>query len=109
DDQLGDASRDAVIDEIAADRAHLSAIEGLDPAALSPEVRFDSDLGLHHLRLSIFSADVIRTWERRSSGASSVGDALFPIFARDYAPLPERLEAISARLEAVPEYLLAHR
>ena len=31
-----------------------------------------------------------------------VGDALFVIFARDFAPLAERLDAIAGRLEAVP-------
>ena len=33
------------------------------------------------------------------TGASALGDALFPLFTRDFAPLPERLAAIAARLE----------
>ena len=109
DDQLGDPSRDAVRAEIEADRRHLAAIEALDPAALSPEARFERDLELHHLRLSLFNADTVRTWERRSTGATAVGDALFPLFARDYAPLNDRLETIAGRLEGVPAYLIAHR
>jgi uncharacterized protein (DUF885 family) len=39
----------------------------------------------------------------------SVGDALFAIFARDFAPLPERLASITARLEAAPRHLEEHR
>jgi uncharacterized protein (DUF885 family) len=109
DDRLGDASRDAALDEIERDSRHLAVIEGLDPGGLSPEVRFERDLELHHLRLSLFSADVVRTWERRQTGASAVGDALFPLFARDFAPLNERLETIARRLEAVPESLVGHR
>jgi uncharacterized protein (DUF885 family) len=109
DDQLGDPSRDVVLDEIEADRRHLAAIEALETAALSPEARFERDLELHHLRLSLFSADVVRSWERHSTGASAVGDAIFPLFARDYAPLNERLEAIARRLAAAPAYLAAHR
>ena len=34
-----------------------------------------------------------------------LGDGLFLLFARDHAPLPERLTAIAGRLEAVPTYL----
>ena len=109
DDQLGDPSRDAALDEIETERRHLAAIEALDTAALSSEARFERDLELHHLRLSLFNGDVVRSWERHATGASAVGDALFPLFARDYAPLKERLEAITGRLESVPAYLLAHR
>jgi uncharacterized protein (DUF885 family) len=109
DDQLGDPSRDAALDEIESDRRHLDAVEALDTAALSPEARFERDLELHHVRLSLFNDDVVRSWERHATGATAVGDALFPLFARDYAPLDERLAAITARLDGVPAYLAAHR
>jgi uncharacterized protein (DUF885 family) len=105
DDELGDGGREALLDELAADRAHLTAIEGLDPAALSPMVRFERDLELHGIRREILDADVIRIWERRSFALDTVGDGLFLLFARDHAPLAERLEAITGRLEAVPDFL----
>ena len=41
---------------------------------------------------ALFRAEAIRTWERRATGASALGDALFLLFARDFAPLPERLD-----------------
>ncbi len=109
DNELGDPTRDAALAEIEAEHRHLAAIEALDVAGLSPEARFERDLELHHVRLSVFTADAIRTWERRSTGASALGDALFPLFARDYAPLNERLDSIAGRLEAVPASLVAHR
>ena len=34
----------------------------------------------------------IRVWERRSTAIDAVGDALFRVFARDFAPLAERLD-----------------
>ncbi len=105
DDELGDGGREALLGELAADRAHLTAIEGLDPAALSPMVRFERDLELHGIRREILDADVIRIWERRSFALDTVGDGLFLLFARDHAPLAERLEAITGRLEAVPDFL----
>jgi uncharacterized protein (DUF885 family) len=109
DDRLGDPSREHVLGDIAADRAHLATIDALDPAGLSPEARFERDLELHHVRLELYRADSVRTWERRSTGASAVGDSLFALFTRDFAPLPERLAAIAARLEAAPRFLAAYR
>ena len=84
--------------EIAADKVHLAAIEALDPAGLSGAARFERDLELHNVRLGLFESDEVRRWERRSSGASELGDAVFLLFARGSAPLAERLERIADRL-----------
>jgi uncharacterized protein (DUF885 family) len=105
DDLLGDGSREAVLAELAADREHLAAVEAIDAVALSAEARFERELELHNVRRAIFDADVLRLWERRSFALDTVGDSLFLLFARDHAPLPERLDAIAGRLEAVATYL----
>jgi uncharacterized protein (DUF885 family) len=105
DDQLGDGTRDAVLAELAADKAHLAAVEALDPAGLSTTGRLERDLEIHNVRRSIFDSEVIRTWERRSTALDTVGDGLFLTFAQDFAPLAERLNSIAGRLEAVPAYL----
>jgi uncharacterized protein (DUF885 family) len=109
DDRLGDPSREHVLADVAADRAHLGAVEELDPAGLSAEARFERDLELHHVRLALYRAETVRTWERRSTGASALGDSLFALFTRDFAPLPERLASIAARLEAAPGFLAGYR
>jgi uncharacterized protein (DUF885 family) len=105
DHELGDGGREAVLDELAADQAHLTAVEAIDPAGLSPTARFERDLELHNVRRAIFDADILRIWERRSLALDTVGDGLFLLFARDHAPLAERLEAITGRLEDVPGHL----
>jgi uncharacterized protein (DUF885 family) len=105
DDRLGDGSRDAVLAELAAERDHLTKLEALDPGSLSTTARFERDLEIHNVRRAIFDADVVRTWERRSTALDTVGDALFLIFAQDFAPLEERLALIAGRLEAIPSYL----
>lgn len=109
DNRLGDPSREQVLGDIAADKAHVAAIEAIDPDGLSAEARFERDLELHHVRLAIYGAETVRTWERRSTGASALADALFTLFTRDYAPLPVRLAAVAARLEAAPRFLAGHR
>lgn len=109
DSRLGDASRDALEGQIAAERAHRDAVEGIDEAGLSPSARFERDLELHNVRLGLFELDEMRTWERRPTAAGDVGDAVFLLFARGAAPLSERLERIADRLEGVPAYLDASR
>jgi uncharacterized protein (DUF885 family) len=105
DDRLGDGGRETILADIAADREHLAAIQGLDDDALSSPVRFERDLEVHNVRRSIFEADELRIWERRSLALDTVGDGLFLLFARDHAPLAERLDAITSRLEGVPTHL----
>jgi uncharacterized protein (DUF885 family) len=109
DHRLGDPSRDAVMTEIAAERAHLAAVEALDPAGLSSAARFERDLELHNLRLELFDLDEVRRWERRPSAAADLGDAVFLLFARGSAPLAQRIERIADRLEAAPAYIEASR
>ena len=105
DDELGDGGRETILAELAADREHLTAVESLDPAGLSEPARFERDLEMHNLRRSIFETGELRIWERRSLALDSVGDGVFLLFVRDHAPLAERLEAITGRLEATPRHL----
>lgn len=105
DGRLDDGTRDALIQDIADEHKLLSDLEALDPTGLSESVRFERDLAIHNARRSLFDAEVHRVWERRSTAMDGVGDGLFAIFARDYAPLPERLASLTSRLEAVPAFL----
>ncbi len=104
DDQLGDGGREAVLAELAAERAHLAAGRGAStPPASRRRPGFERDLELHNVRRAIFDTDVLRIWERRSFALDTIGDGLFLLFARDHAPLAERLTAIAGRLEGVPQ------
>jgi len=109
DHRLGDGSRDAVLAELEADKAHLGMIESLDPTKLSPDAQFERELEIHNVRRAVFDTEEVRIWERRSLALDTIGDALFLLFARDHAPLSERLQAIAGRLEAVPAYLAQAR
>jgi len=105
DRRLGEATRDGVLADIQDERRHLAALEALRDEDLSADGRFERDLEIHTTRRTIFDMEEIRTWERRSTALDVIGDALFLIFAQDFAPLDERLDAIASRLEAIPAYL----
>ena len=54
---------------------------------LSPDRALDRDLVIHEARLAIHQLSERRDWAGSSRGAEHIGNALFPIFTRDYAPL----------------------
>jgi uncharacterized protein (DUF885 family) len=61
------------------------------------------------LRRELFDLEEQRLWARRSTAMDGIGDPLFALFARDFAPLNERLVSLTARMEAIPRYLAEHQ
>jgi uncharacterized protein (DUF885 family) len=109
DHELSAASREAIEERVAALRATIDEMGRFDAGELSSERSLDRDLVVHEARLRIHELTERRSWAGRSGAAEDIGDALFPLFTRDYAPLPERLEAIAARLGEAPRYLAETR
>ncbi|MDQ3880110.1 MAG: DUF885 domain-containing protein [Chloroflexota bacterium] len=109
DGELGAASRDAVDEELDFVRATTREVDGVPAGELTPDRGLDRELLLHDGRLRELELAHCRTWAGRSGAAEAIGDALFPLFTRDFAPLPERLESIRSRLDAVPRYLTEAR
>lgn len=105
DGELADLSRAAKEADIGTERRFLAELERVDAATLSEPDAFERDLALHGSRLRLFSAEVQRGWERRASAADEIGDGLFLLLARDFAPIEQRLESMTSRLEKVPAAL----
>jgi uncharacterized protein (DUF885 family) len=99
DGHLGDLSPEGVEAAAAETRAYIADLEALDDAGLSPAAHFERELALWAARKDRFTTEEIRAWERRPTAVDELGDGLFALFARDFAPLPDRLEAITGRLE----------
>jgi uncharacterized protein (DUF885 family) len=109
DHRLPDLSREAYLDGAAAEARFETALETIDPASLSPANAFEREIALLATRRHRFDAEVHRAWERRARASDEVGDALFLLFARPFAPLAERLEAITERLVAAPGAMVSVR
>ena len=92
DGELSSGGRDAVDDEIAFYRRTIDELSGIDPGELSAERALDRDLAIHQARLGLYWLSEYHPWSGSSDGASHVGEALFPLFTRDFAPLRDRLE-----------------
>src|SRR6185503_16815087 len=109
DHQLSSGTREHVEEQVAFHRAAVDEMERFPIDDLSADRALDRELVMHEGRLAIHQLTERRQWAGSTRGADHVGNALFPIFTRDYAPLPERLEAIAGRLEAGPQYLAETR
>ena len=105
DGEMPDGSRKRYLDEIESTRRYLSEFEGFDSSGLPPDKVIDRDLAVHGLELRLFEDETLRTWEAMPDAVNTVGDALFPLFTKDFAPFERRLLSIAERLEASPKFL----
>jgi uncharacterized protein (DUF885 family) len=105
DERLGSRTRAAIEERIAGSRRYLADLQALDDGALSAEAAFEREIAVLGARRAVFDDEVQRQWEQRASAIDDVGDGIFILFARDFAPLERRLEAITARLEDSPRLL----
>src|SRR6266540_1917825 len=96
---------EAELEERSHVKGFLRRLEGIDRKTLSPSKRVDYGVLRNSFRLWIFESDELAIWQAMPNAASGIGDSLFPLFMREFAPLPQRLESISARLEKSPAFL----
>jgi uncharacterized protein (DUF885 family) len=105
DAQLSRGGRDAIDEEVEFFRRTIDDLSSIDADELTPDRQLDRDLAIHQARLGHFWLDEYRTWQGSSEAAGHIGESLFPLFSRDFAPLADRLESIAGRLERAPEFL----
>jgi hypothetical protein len=84
----------------------LARLRRFDPESLSPAVRADRALLQNAFEFQRWELTEYRAWAWNPS-LYTVAEAFELVLAANYAPLEERLRAISKRLEAVPAYYAA--
>ena len=109
---LGDHRFDAELDDLSAagrtralewNKALLADLGGIDRAALGRENQVDAAVLENQLRYSIWTEEKYRDWSWDPTLYTQLaGQSLYGLLAREYAPLPERLRAVTARLEQLP-------
>ncbi len=105
DHELSSGSREQVDREVVFLRSSIIELERFSGGELSADRHLDRDLALHQARLRLFTLTERRPWAGRSDAAEYIGDAIFPLFSRDFAPLEDRFESIAARLEQAPRFI----
>src|SRR3989454_7252056 len=105
DHRLPNGTYDAELEERGRVKEFLRRVEAIDRKGLSAGKRVDWGNLRNAFRLWIFESEEIGTWQSMPRGAQTVGDSLFPLFMRSFAPLPRRLESITGRLERSPGFM----
>jgi len=109
DGLLPEAGAEAVDREIAGLREMRDAFQSLPERELSLDERLDRELALHMAGIQLFMLEDVRRWRLGCDLAMMIGDSLFMLFVRDFAPLNVRVESMISRLRAVPAYLMSGR
>ncbi len=88
----------------------LASLERIDHSQLSRANQVDAKLLDNALRSDIWRTETLQGWAWNPLGYQSVaGGALYSLMAREFAPLPERLESATARMEQIPRLLAQAR
>jgi uncharacterized protein (DUF885 family) len=105
DDLMPDGSRAALDDKIEFNKRYRDRFEGFDPKGLPDDKAISRDAALYLLDLNLFYMEELRFWEKMPTAPDVVGDAIYLIYAKDYAPVKDRLRSITRRLESSPKYI----
>ncbi len=105
DHLLPDGSRDAHLRDIEKIKEFRTKTEAIDESKLSPQKRIEREAVLHMMNMGLYMSEVYRQWESKPTGIDTLGASLFRLYAREFAPLEERLESITSRIQALPRFL----
>jgi uncharacterized protein (DUF885 family) len=84
-------------------RHWISDLTAIPEADLDRDARIDRDLLVEELGGRVFAEERLDepAWDAMA-WVYLLGDGIFPLLAREFAPLPDRLASVTARLDGVP-------
>jgi len=113
---LGEHNFDGLLPEIGADaverniafmRELRNAFSSLPENDLSLDERIDRRGIIHFADQQLFNDEDLQQWRGGRDLALNIGDAIFLLFIRDFAPFSERVKSMISRLKAVPMFLMS--
>jgi len=117
--QVGDHRYDHQLDDLSAQGRQkalqfnqnlLAELDGIDVHGLSRENQVDAAILRNQLQYQIWDAQTLQSWAWDPQVYTSLaGGALYGLMARDFAPLPQRLQAAIARMEQLPALFAQER
>ena len=110
--QIGDHRYDSELDDlsaagqqktVAAYKALLGELDKIEVDKLGRENQVDAAILRNQLQSEIWNAEVLQSgkWDPQLYNGIA-GSAIYGLMAREFAPLPERLKAATARMEKLP-------
>ena len=105
DDKMPDGSIEKELDDHKFLHRAAAELEKFDPKKLPPNLAVSRDVALHALKNWLFDREELRYWESVPEAPQLLGQAIFQILSRNYAPLGQRMRAIMKRLDKMPKYI----
>ena len=105
DDKMPDGSLEKELDDHKFLHHTLSELEKFDPKKLTPALGVSRDVAVHAIRNWLFDREELRYWESVPEAPQLLGQSIFQILSRNYAPLGHRMRAIMKRLDKMPKYI----
>jgi uncharacterized protein (DUF885 family) len=110
DHALADLDATAMDARAAQIRALLTEIESIDATTLRGPARHDHRLLDHALRAELLELEEIRSWQRNPMLYNDeIASGLASLVDREFAPVGERMQALIARMDAIPRVIAAAR
>ena len=116
---IGDHRFDADVDDLSAagrqaslefNKRLLADLDALDIAALSRENQVDALILGNQLRGDIWSTETSQAWAWDPQVYSGLaGGAIYGLMAREFAPMPQRLQSATERMQKIPALLAQAR
>jgi uncharacterized protein (DUF885 family) len=116
---LGEHRYDSSLDDVSADgqarrtglaRQLLAQLQTLDESKLDRARQVDARLLRNELESQIWEVEQLKDWRWNPLLYTDLaGNSVYLLMARDFAPLPERLRSVTARLSELPRLLAQAR
>lgn len=117
--QTGEHRYDGELDDLSAEgrqkaldfsKKILAELEAMDVSQLSRENQVDAAILRNQLRYDIWNAETLQSWAWDPQAYSGLaGSAIYGLMAREFAPMPDRLQSATARMEKIPTLLAQAR
>ena len=105
DDKLPESGLEAVQDEISFLKGSLAKFQKIAPKDMPPRRQIDLKFAQQYTTQRLFELEHVRLWERSPEAPFFLGQCVYQILGRNYAPLAERFLSIISRLEKLPRYI----
>lgn len=105
DDKLPHGGYEKIQDDIKMLKGYQQKFEKFSPKLLPEARRIDRELALHICRTQLFHLEELRMWESVPDAPRFIGESIYQLLGRNYAPLNERMQGIIRRLEELPRWI----
>lgn len=107
DDKLPEPGVEAIYDDIKFLKSSLEKFEKVRAKDLPPRRQIDLKFAIQFIQFKLFELEEVRQWERVPEAPYFLGQSIYQILGRNYAPLAERFLSIISRMEKLPKYIRA--